>query len=146
MAKTVFTERYNGRRNRLINTSILTSGIEHRIAITQWDTGATGTCISKSIAAQLKLQPIGMLRIRTPSGTTMVNRYIVDIILNQEIRIKNLEVLETEIGSQGIDVLIGMDIISCGDFAVSNFNGNTQFTFRIPSKEDISFVEEDSSS
>lgn len=38
------------------------------------------------------------------------------------------------------DVIVGMDIISLGDFAVSNFNGNTTFTFRIPSVEEFDFV------
>ena len=37
---------------------------------------------------------------------------------------------------------IGMDIISQGDFAVSNFNGTTVFTFRPPSKATIDFVKE----
>jgi len=38
------------------------------------------------------------------------------------------------------DVLIGMDIISLGDFAVTNFQEKTVFTFRIPSVERIDFV------
>ena len=37
--------------------------------------------------------------------------------------------MDSEIGNQGIDVLIGMDIISMGDFAVSNFSGKRQFSF-----------------
>ena len=44
---------------------------------------------------------------------------------------------------QGIDVLIGMDIINRGDFAVSNRNGATSFSFRIPSVEDFDFAAED---
>ncbi len=46
----------------------------------------------------------------------------------------------SEIGNQGIDLLIGMDIIGLGDFAVTNLNGVTQFTFRLPSVESIDFV------
>jgi hypothetical protein len=37
------------------------------------------------------------------------------------------------------DVLIGLDIICRGDFAISNYNNSTQFTFRIPSICDIDF-------
>ena len=42
----------------------------------------------------------------------------------------------------GIDVLIGMDIINRGDFAVSNRNGKTMFSFRIPSMSDFDFQSE----
>ena len=39
-------------------------------------------------------------------------------------------------------MLIGMDIINLGDFAITNKNGNTKFTFEIPSSRDIDFVKE----
>ena len=42
----------------------------------------------------------------------------------------------------GADVLIGMDIINEGDFAVTNLNGRTKFSFRVPSQADIDFVRE----
>jgi hypothetical protein len=38
------------------------------------------------------------------------------------------------------DILIGMDIITLGDFAVSNFEGVTKFSFRVPSLSHIDFV------
>jgi hypothetical protein len=38
------------------------------------------------------------------------------------------------------DVLIGMDIIGTGDFAVTNLGDTTVFTFRTPSVERIDFV------
>ena len=41
------------------------------------------------------------------------------------------------------DVLIGMDIINEGDFAVSNEYGATTFSFRIPSVENFDFAAED---
>jgi uncharacterized protein YecA (UPF0149 family) len=42
----------------------------------------------------------------------------------------------------GIDVLIGMDIITLGDFSVTNFQGNTCMSFRVPSLHQIDYVEE----
>jgi len=36
----------------------------------------------------------------------------------------------------GADVLIGMDIISMGDFCISNARGRTLFSFVIPSYKD----------
>jgi hypothetical protein len=42
----------------------------------------------------------------------------------------------------GTDVLIGMDIISMGDFAITNARGKTIFSFVIPSlNKKISFIE-----
>ena len=36
-------------------------------------------------------------------------------------------------------ILDGMDIISLGDFAITNQNGQTTFSFRIPSSQTIEF-------
>jgi hypothetical protein len=41
---------------------------------------------------------------------------------------------------KGGDLLIGMDVIGAGDFAVSNFNGKTTLTFRSPSVGTLDFV------
>lgn len=39
-----------------------------------------------------------------------------------------------------VDILIDMDIIPKGAFAITNYNGKTVFTFRYPSLECINFV------
>jgi hypothetical protein len=44
---------------------------------------------------------------------------------------------------KGIDVVIGMDIVTRGDFAVTNRDGRTTFSFRIPSQSHIDFVADD---
>jgi preprotein translocase subunit SecA len=36
-------------------------------------------------------------------------------------------------------MLIGMDIIGLGDFVVTNFNGKTMFSFRMPSMASMDF-------
>ena len=38
------------------------------------------------------------------------------------------------------DVLIGMNIITQGDFAVTNQNDKTMLSFRMPSRESIDFT------
>ena len=50
------------------------------------------------------------------------------------------DVVVTEIDSEDYDMVIGMDVISKGDFAITNKNEKTTFSFRIPSKEEIDFV------
>jgi hypothetical protein len=42
----------------------------------------------------------------------------------------------------GCDILIGMDVITLGDFAVSNHNGKTVFTFQTPSQGLTDYVKQ----
>jgi hypothetical protein len=139
MIISVFTEKYNSIQRRLINSALIEYGGTTIPVISQWDTGATGTCISKDLVQKLGLLPIGMTKAHTPSGIGIMNKYMINLILNNEVRFVNLSVMDSEIGNQGIDVLIGMDIISLGDFAISNYNGKTQFSFRIPSQNHIEY-------
>jgi hypothetical protein len=96
-----------------------------------WDTGATNTVISPKVVQALELSPIGMMEVYGVNSKTNVKTYMVDIILPNNVLIKNLTVSESEIA--GTDVLIGMDIIQAGDFSIANAGGKTKFTFCIPS-------------
>jgi hypothetical protein len=139
MIISVFTEKYDSIKRNLINSAIVQYGNKNINVISQWDTGATGTCISKELVKELGLLPTGMVKAHTPSGVGIMNKYMINLILNNEVRFVNLSVMDSEIGNQGIDVLIGMDIISLGDFAISNFEGKTQFSFRIPSQRHVEY-------
>jgi len=46
------------------------------------------------------------------------------------------------IEGKGFDVLIGMDVITLGDFAISNYQDRTVFSFRYPSIGCIDFAKE----
>ena len=105
-----------------------------------WDTGATGTVISKRVIEQCGLVPTGMTQVATAGGIFPVNTYIVDIMLPNNVIFPNLNVTTGDLN--GTDVLIGMDIMSQGDFSVSNFEGKTSFTFRVPSEKHANFVQE----
>lgn len=137
----VFTEKYSTIQNKIINSVVIMNSRTNNAipARAQWDTGATGTCISKELANRLNLIPLGIQQIHTPSGIGAVKRYKADMVLNNELIIQNIDVIDSEIGSQGIDILIGMNIIQLGDFAISNYNGQTQFSFRIPSYEHVDY-------
>lgn len=97
-----------------------------------WDTGATGSCITQRIVDDLKLTPIGKSQISTANGLKIVNTYLVDVGLPNNVIIPNIVVSCADLGSD-LDLLIGMDIISLGDFAITNVNGRTTFSFRLPS-------------
>ncbi|HXB93259.1 MAG TPA: aspartyl protease family protein [Puia sp.] len=120
---------------------------ENCIAV--WDTGATNSGITELAAQKLKLAPIGRKKVSGLGGTIEKNTYIIDIILPNNVRFPNVAVTEIEnpIDENGkkVDVfgiLLGMDIIGAGDFTVTNFEGKTVMSFRIPSQLTVNYVEE----
>lgn len=104
-----------------------------------WDTGATCTCISSELASRLSLKSVGKIRIHTPSGQKDAKTYCVDIALPNNVWFGGVQVSDSDIGKQGLDMLIGMDIISAGTLAVSNYEGKTTFSFVCPSFERVDF-------
>ena len=118
---------YNGKR-------IKTNGI--------WDTGATNSCVSKSMAEALGLKLIQRATVRGVHGSEEVNVYYITMILpNENIKL-NVPVTECkELSEDGkICALIGMDVITKGDFCITNVGGQTVMSFRVPSIERIDFV------
>lgn len=139
MLLSVFTEKYTQIQRKIITRAIIEANGINLPVIVQWDTGASGTCISKKVVSDFNLIPIGKINAHTPSGIGIMNQYMINLVLNNEVIFINWLVMDSEIGRQGIDVLIGMDIISNGDFAISNYEGRTQFSFRLPSQEHVEY-------
>lgn len=106
-----------------------------------WDTGASKSCIDKRVAEYLHLIPVGKASISTANRLADTNTYFVHIGLPNGVMIPNVLVSAADLGNS-LDVLIGMDIISYGDFSVTNYNGRTTFSFRIPSVTEVDFVED----
>ena len=106
-----------------------------------WDTGATNSVVSQTIVNDCGLQPIGVTTVKTAGGERLADTYLVGIWLPNRICIPSLRVTQGVIGD-GKEALIGMDIICQGDFAVTNKDGKTNFTFRMPSLECIDFVKQ----
>ena len=96
-----------------------------------WDTGATNSVITENIVKNMSLPPTGMVNTHGVHGESQVNTYIVDIKLPNNVCITDVKVTEGKLLGN-IDVLIGMDIIQAGDFAISNTNGKTIFSYCIP--------------
>ena len=118
------------------------SNIKKWIAI--WDTGATTTCITARIATELNLIPTGTVVTSTAGGNKECNTYCVDILLPNNIVIYNMTVYEVLLNDG--DVLVGMDVIKYGDFSITNYNGKTKLSFRIPSLGEVDFVKDINSS
>lgn len=104
-----------------------------------WDTGATISCITDRIAVALKLPPEGFFEIYHAQGSSTVPFYHVNLGLPNGETVEG--VLVSQAVLKGCDVIIGMDIINKGDFAVTNRDGITVFSFRMPSIAHIDFEE-----
>ncbi len=114
---------------------------EHGKYIGLWDTGATATGITPRIVKELGLAPSGVVNVSGVHGSKVVPTYYITLLLPNNVRIYGIPATEIEnIGEA--DVLIGMDIIIYGDFAISNFNNKTVFSFRTPPIETIDFANE----
>lgn len=108
-----------------------------------WDTGATGSTITQYLANKLNLIEIGQTRVKGVHGyKDGVKVYAVKIVLNNQNVSFIVPVTECSelTDDNSAHILIGMDVISKGDFAVTNFQGNTVMTFRVPSIQRIDFV------
>ena len=109
-----------------------------------WDTGATCSVITNKVVEDSNLGPVGRSYAITPDskGEVEVLEYLIDIILPNKLRIPRVRVIgfkELTDENDKIEVLIGMDIISKSDFAVTNKNDNTWLSFRIPSQGGIDY-------
>lgn len=105
-----------------------------------WDTGATNTVISKQLAEKLKLTPNGIATCNTAGGVIEAKKYLISLKLMNGVEIKDIHVTEGIL--TGGDFLIGMDVITLGDFSISNVDNKTTFSFRIPSCKRVDFVQE----
>lgn len=106
--------------------------------IATWDTGATNTMISQNVVDKCKLISTGMTQVATAGGIVDANTYVIDLVLPDNMIIQNLNVTCGNLNNT--DVLVGMDIMNMGDFSVSNYKGQTKFTFRRPSLQHADYV------
>lgn len=136
-----FTTSYSEEKWRLINEVTLNTmkGIFTSKGI--WDTGANSSCIQHDYAELIGLKPKkeSLVRGIMYSGARPI--YEAEIVLPGGIVIPKVELVETNFPDAEFDIVIGMDIISLGDFAVSNYDGKTVFTFRYPSQGKIDFID-----
>ena len=106
-----------------------------------WDTGATNTAITQAVIDACGLVATGMATVHHAQGSSLVETFLVNIGLPNNVGIPGIPVSRSVLPSEA-DILVGMDIISLGDFAVTNHDGLTKFSFRVPSVDHIDFVEE----
>ena len=144
MKPAAFTVSDNSRLSSIITNAFMRQSVElcrdyklkHQQAevLALWDTGATGSSVSQGLARHLGLKPIDMCLVQGVKGVDPSPVYLIDILLPSNVAINNVRVAEFQ--DNGIfAMIIGMDIITLGDLAISNKDKKTIVSFRIPPSE-----------
>ncbi|OFY96730.1 MAG: hypothetical protein A3K10_15690 [Bacteroidetes bacterium RIFCSPLOWO2_12_FULL_31_6] len=107
-----------------------------------WDTGATGCVITKEVANKMGLKPISKAQVNHAGGTSIHNVYLVSLFLPNNISISQIRITECDDVSGKFGFIIGMDVITNGDFSITNIDNKTTFSFRMPSIKEINYVKE----
>jgi len=102
-----------------------------------WDTGSECTTISRKVAADLNLAIIGEIESHHTGGHSTAFTYLLNLRLPNGIEFEGLRVMDGKFDD--VDVLIGMDVLSQCDFAITHPNNQTKVTFQIPTIENIDF-------
>ena len=144
-----FTARYDS-LSRVLRTQEVGISTIHALAVKKrpaprtysaiWDTGATHTNVTTRVVKECGLVPTGVADVTGVHGTQRANIYLINVYLPNRVVVEGVGAVETPSLPEVDDVLIGMDIIGMGDFAVSNFQGRTVFSFRMPSQEEVDFA------
>jgi predicted aspartyl protease len=95
-----------------------------------WDTGASISAITPEIKDKLKLTSIDKKTIAGIHSSQIADVVYITLELPNNVIKKNIKVAVCNIPNARM--IIGMDIISLGDFALSNGNDQTLFSFAVP--------------
>ena len=152
MPKSALTIIGNGRVNEFQSECIVSEGFDPSTEARfpqflkyngLWDTGASHSAISDRVVEVLRLKPIGKSTVVHAAGQHLVDLFMINLVLPDSIAFPMITV--SKLVLTGTDILIGMDIINQGDFAITHRNGNSKMSFAIPSSRDIDFVKENNS-
>jgi predicted aspartyl protease len=104
-----------------------------------WDTGAMLSVISPEIVSKLNLDIVDTIQIAGINGVSIAEVAIVSIRFPNGAVIEDVRVAVCKM-SPGDEMIIGMDVITQMDIAITNGNSQTQFSFATPpfeNKEDF---------
>jgi predicted aspartyl protease len=96
------------------------------------DTGATDTSISNKLASSLGLEVIAQCHVDAAGGRHRANVYSIDVLLRNMVNFTTIRAAEFIKTIQIFDIIIGMDILTMGDLAITNNNHRTVLSFRVP--------------
>lgn len=136
MPHIAFIQTYSGRAVELVTPLVLKNprnGKEKKI-LAIWDTGATGTVITKDVFEELDILTIDVIGVSGVNSRSQAHVGIADIVFGDGVlKLTGSRVMACDsIGSEKAKMLIGMDIITMGDMSISNYGDTTHFSFAIP--------------
>lgn len=143
MKTSAFTIKSTNGISRVLQTeiAIFQSGTNVSMKIQGiWDTGATAMAITSRVVQSMGLVATGFAMVNTANGQVPQNTYSIDVVLPNGVKIAGLVATELPGLTDGCDALIGMDIITLGDFSITNHNNVTCMSLRIPSSHEIDYV------
>jgi hypothetical protein len=118
--------------------SVVRPVFEEVIAL--WDTGCERSMITEGLALKLGLQCVRQAYIQHVAGVAQVNIYTINLILPNGYEIVELPVSGCHV--VGLDCLIGMDVISMCDFAITSGDIYMRHTIQTPSTHITDYVRE----
>jgi predicted aspartyl protease len=95
------------------------------------DTGATISGITSRMIDQMGLNPQREDEFTSANGNGLSPIYVFDVVFPGGKVFENIEAVEI-CGDGHSDFLIGMNILSQGDMAITSVNGKSAFSFRCP--------------
>lgn len=107
-----------------------------------WDTGATCTCISCSVATEIGLVKVNERELIGADNQPFTSDVFCVRLQMGHFVIENIEVCGIPMDGKSENMIIGMDVITKGDLSITNYHGQTFLTFREPSLEKIDYVAE----
>ena len=119
---------------------LLDSGMVHpqvRNYKALWDTGSNRTVVSKRVVDELGLMIVAYNENYTAGGMVLSTTHLVNIVLPNGLEVPSLLVSCCDI--EYADILLGMDVITMCDFAITNVEEKTTFSFQLPSAVTIDF-------
>jgi len=141
-----FITTYNEITNKLLTpASVLpnsTPGTKPIEVTALWDTGAVMTCMKPWLKDRLSLWLSEIPALLTGiGGKVKALMTFINIRLADNLEVEDCPVFIADFPGDA-DLLIGMDIIGMGDFAVCNTGGKTSFSFAVPPFPDrINFID-----
>ena len=95
----------------------------------RFDTGATVSCVSKETIDLISAPVFETGILRSATSEVSVNKHILVLDFNDQMRVGGILVYAADLSHlDGVDFIIGMDIISLGDLSVRK---DGTFSFKI---------------
>lgn len=106
-----------------------------------WDTGASASVVTRAVVNHCGLKPTGIIQAHGANGVYQAETFLVNFRFPNGLHFRDVQVSLGDL-SPGCDALFGMDLITAGDFSITNLHGRTVMSFRVPSLYEVDYVDQ----